>query len=61
MAQLVGELRTSCDLKGVLGPPLALPDKGLMEMLESYDDAVRHNVHMLSVDDVVRNTPDPAL
>jgi hypothetical protein len=51
----------SCDLQGVVGPPLALRDKGLMEMLERYDDVVSCNVHRLSVDDVVRNAPDPAL
>lgn len=60
-AQLVGELRMSCDLQGVVGLPLALRDKGLMEMLERYDDVASRNVHRLSMDNVVRNTPDPAL
>jgi hypothetical protein len=32
-----------------------------MEMLERYDDVASRNVHRLSVDDVVRNAPDPAL
>jgi hypothetical protein len=32
-----------------------------MEMLERYDDATIHVVHMLSMDEIVRDTPDPAL
>jgi hypothetical protein len=32
-----------------------------MEMLERYDEAVSRIVHRLSVGDIVRSAPDPAL
>lgn len=37
---------------GVVGPPLVLPDKGLREVLEYYEDAAGHVVHR-SMDDIV--------
>ena len=57
---LVRELRT-CNLEEVVCPPSALPDKGLMEVLERHDDATSRIVHRRSVDEVVRDTPDPGL
>lgn len=56
---LIGELRTDCDLLGVIGPPLALLDKRLKEMLEDYDNAVSRVVHRLPVDDIICSAPEP--
>jgi|UPI000221C7F1 hypothetical protein len=61
MALLIEELRTSYDLEGVIGPPSALPDNGLIEMLDHFDNTASHVVHRLYVDDIIHNTPDPAL
>lgn len=61
VALLVWELKIGCELQDVVGPPLALPDKGLKEMLEYYDNAARCVVHRLSVDDIVHSAPDPTL
>lgn len=58
---LIGELRTDCDLKEVLGPPSALSKECLMGVLERYDDAVSCVIHRLSVDEVVRDTLHPRL
>lgn len=56
---LIEELRTDCDLLGVIGPLSALLDKRLKEMLEDYDNAVSRVVHRLHVDDIIRSAPKP--
>jgi hypothetical protein len=56
---LIEELRTDYDLEGVVGPPSALPDNGLIEMLDHFDNTSSHVVHRLYVDDIIHNTPDP--
>ena len=60
-ALLVGELQTGCSLREVVGPPLALSDEGLKEMMKFYDEAASCVVHRLFVDDIVHNAPDPML
>lgn len=49
------------NLEEVVCPPSAIPDEGLMEVLERHDDAASRVVHRTSVDEVVRDTPDPGL
>lgn len=44
---LVAELPIVCSLQEVVGPPLALPDEGLKEMLECYDKVASRIVRML--------------
>jgi hypothetical protein len=58
---LVGELQTGYSLREVIGPPLALLDEGLKEMMKFYDEAASRVVHRLFVDDIVCNAPDPTL
>jgi hypothetical protein len=55
MTLLFGELYSNCSLREVIGPPSALLDEGLGEMLEYYDEAVSHVVRRLSIDDIVRS------
>lgn len=54
-ALLVGELRSDCSLREVIGPPSALSDEGLEEMLECYDEVTSRVVHSLSMDDIVHS------
>lgn len=61
VALLIGEHRIGYDLQEVIGRPSALLDEGLMEMLKHYDDAANRVVHRLFVDEIVRDTLDPAL
>jgi hypothetical protein len=58
---LVGELLTNYSLREVVGPPSALLDEGLKEMLECYDKATSRIIHRLSVDDIVRSALDVML
>jgi hypothetical protein len=32
-----------------------------MEVLERYDNAASHVIHRLSIDEFIRDTPDPTL
>lgn len=61
MALLVKEHRIGYDLQEVVGRPSALLDEGLMELLKHYDDAASRVVHRLFMDEIVRDTLDPAL
>jgi hypothetical protein len=57
-ALLVGELWIGCNLRGVIGPPSALPNESLREVLEYYDDIAGRVVHRFSMDDIVRSASD---
>lgn len=52
VALLVGEIRSSHDLRDIVGPPSYLSD----EVLEDYNEVVNRVVGRLFVDDIVRNT-----
>lgn len=52
MVLLIGEFRSGCGLRDVVGPLSSLSDKGLEDVLEGYDEAVGRVVHRLSTDDI---------
>jgi hypothetical protein len=61
MTLLVEELWTGHNLQVVMGPPLALPDKGPREVFEYNKDAAGHIVHRLSKKNIVHNVSNQML
>lgn len=53
VTSLVGELRSACGLRDVVGPPSSLSDEGLEDMLEGFDKVASRVVQRFSMDDVV--------